>query len=234
MAKRQTWREALLTGIRDIIFGLQDGLVSTVGVLTGIAAGTNDRFVAILSGFVLVMVEALSMGVGSFLSAGAERGVTLKKYDEIKALVKNDPGYATDILAKIYKRLKLDNLTLKRVLANPKLVAEELAVHHYNISLETDNHVIRNAFYMFFAYILGGAVPILPYFFLAVDTAIVVSVLATVTVLFIIGLIKGKATKSNMLRSGLEMAILSFAATLFGFVVSRLVSLWFGISVVGL
>lgn len=233
MRKRGSWHEALLSGIRDIIFGLQDGLVSTVGVLTGIAAGTNNRFVAILSGFVLIMVEALSMGVGSFLSADAEKDVALKKYEEIKALVRDHPDLAHEILQKLYQKLNLSSEVLKQVLANPRLMAEELAVHHYKISLEQENHVIRNAFFMFFAYIAGGCVPILPYFFLPVDSAIFVSVLATILVLFLIGIAKGKITNRHVWRSGFEMAILSFAATLFGYLISRLVNFFFGITVAG-
>lgn len=53
---------------RNFIFGVEDSLVSTVGLLSGIAVGGLDSQAIILSGLVLIAVEALSMGVGSFLS----------------------------------------------------------------------------------------------------------------------------------------------------------------------
>lgn len=54
--------------IRNFNFGVEDSLVSTVGLLTGIALAGASSQAIILTGFVLVFVEAFSMGVGSLLS----------------------------------------------------------------------------------------------------------------------------------------------------------------------
>src|SRR3989344_6395924 len=54
--------------IRNVVFGVEDSLVSTVGLLSGISVGGADRAVILLTGFVLIFVEAFSMAVGSFLS----------------------------------------------------------------------------------------------------------------------------------------------------------------------
>lgn len=53
---------------RNIIFGVEDSLVSTVGVLFGVATAYVTRHEILLTGLIVVSVEALSMGVGSFLS----------------------------------------------------------------------------------------------------------------------------------------------------------------------
>jgi VIT1/CCC1 family predicted Fe2+/Mn2+ transporter len=57
--------------LRSAIFGAEDGLVSTTGALAGIAAGTRDAKVVVTAGLVIVMVEALSMAAGQFLSERA-------------------------------------------------------------------------------------------------------------------------------------------------------------------
>jgi len=54
--------------IRNFVFGVEDSLVSTAGLLSGIAAVSIPREHIILTGVVLVFVEAFSMGIGSFLS----------------------------------------------------------------------------------------------------------------------------------------------------------------------
>lgn len=56
------------TFIRNFIFGAEDSLVSTVGLLSGIAIAGVPRPTLILTGIVLIFVEAFSMGVGSYLS----------------------------------------------------------------------------------------------------------------------------------------------------------------------
>jgi VIT1/CCC1 family predicted Fe2+/Mn2+ transporter len=57
--------------MREIIFGLEDGCVSTLGAVTGIAAGSGNSSTVILAGTVLIVVEAISMAAGSFLSSKA-------------------------------------------------------------------------------------------------------------------------------------------------------------------
>ena len=58
--------------VRNFVFGVEDSLVSTVGLVSGIAAAGTPRSVIVLSGIVLIVVEAFSMGVGSFLSQQSE------------------------------------------------------------------------------------------------------------------------------------------------------------------
>lgn len=54
--------------LRNFIFGVEDSLVSTVGLLSGVAVANVERSVILLTGVVLIFVEAFSMSVGSYLS----------------------------------------------------------------------------------------------------------------------------------------------------------------------
>lgn len=54
--------------VRNFIFGVEDSLVSTVGLLSGIATGGMDKQAILLTGTILIFVEAFSMGIGSYLS----------------------------------------------------------------------------------------------------------------------------------------------------------------------
>lgn len=63
-----THKQTLILYVRNFIFGAEDSLVSTVGLLSGIALAGMSRQEIIVSGIILVLVEAFSMSVGSFLS----------------------------------------------------------------------------------------------------------------------------------------------------------------------
>ena len=63
--------------VRSFIFGVEDSLVSTVGLLSGVAAAGMSRSSILLTGVVLIFVEAFSMGVGDILS-----GHAAKEYEE--------------------------------------------------------------------------------------------------------------------------------------------------------
>ncbi len=55
--------------LRSAMFGANDALVSTTGVIAGVSTGTGNKSVIILAGVVTIMVEALSMGAGQYMSA---------------------------------------------------------------------------------------------------------------------------------------------------------------------
>lgn len=54
--------------VRNVVFGISDSLVSTVGLLSGIDVSGTSRQVIVLTGIIYAFVEAFSMAVGSFLS----------------------------------------------------------------------------------------------------------------------------------------------------------------------
>jgi vacuolar iron transporter family protein len=56
---------------RSIVFGFQDALVSTTGVIVGVATGTGSSDIVILAGIITILVESLSMGVGQYMSEKA-------------------------------------------------------------------------------------------------------------------------------------------------------------------
>ncbi len=54
--------------VRNFTFGVEDSLASTVGLLSGIASASQANRTIVITGLVLIFTEALSMGIGSFLS----------------------------------------------------------------------------------------------------------------------------------------------------------------------
>lgn len=68
--------------LQSAMFGFNDALVSTTGVIVGVAAGTGNKDVVILAGVVTILVEALSMGSGQYLSLRSAR--QLEKAESFK------------------------------------------------------------------------------------------------------------------------------------------------------
>jgi len=67
--------------LRSFIFGVEDSLVSTVGLLSGVAIANTPRETILLTGTVLVFVEAFSMAAGSFLSESS-----VEEYEQKRAV----------------------------------------------------------------------------------------------------------------------------------------------------
>ena len=65
-------RAELASRLRNLVFGVEDSLVSTVGLLSGVAIAGVARETILLTGVVLIFVEAFSMAAGTFLSEASE------------------------------------------------------------------------------------------------------------------------------------------------------------------
>jgi VIT1/CCC1 family predicted Fe2+/Mn2+ transporter len=80
MASSSLSRTQKAARLRNIIFGVEDSLFSTVGLLSGIAVADTPRSIILLTGTVLIFVEAFSMAAGSFLSeSSAEEYASQKR-----------------------------------------------------------------------------------------------------------------------------------------------------------
>lgn len=79
--------------LRNFVFGVEDSLVSTVGLLSGIAVGGVERETIFLTGIVLIFVEAFSMSAGSFLSESSA-----ETFSEKKTVFSKSPYYSAVIM----------------------------------------------------------------------------------------------------------------------------------------
>lgn len=72
--------------VRSFIFGVEDSLVSTVGLVSGVAAAGVDRAVILITGLILIFVEAFSMGVGSILAETSAEEFIFHKSDGARVM----------------------------------------------------------------------------------------------------------------------------------------------------
>ncbi|TAL50718.1 hypothetical protein EPN81_01925 [Patescibacteria group bacterium] len=182
--EEKTWQHEIVDSMREIVFGLEDSLVSTLGAITGIAVGTGSQYIVILSGLVLIAAEATSMSAGSYLSTKHAR--------EAEILFHQRKGLEIHVEA---------------------------------------SHPIRAAIVMGVFYLLGGIVPLVPYFLLPVGQAVIPAIVVTAVTLFLVGAWAASFTKTSKIKSGIEMTLVSLAAATIGYVIGRAVAVSFGVEV---
>lgn len=217
--------------VREIIFGMEDGMVSTLGAVTGIAVGAHDHFVVVLAGFVLVSVECISMAVGSYLSNKSARDIEERKLSEERYELQQYPNEEQQELVGMYVTDGWPQelaAKMAEVAANSeKLFLQEMAYRELKVFPDQMSQPLRNGIAMGFSYILGGALPLLPYFLIsAVDRAIPISVSSTLVGLFTLGAITTKYSKRQWWKAGVEMFLLASGAALVGYLVGQAVDRW--------
>lgn len=216
--------------IREIVFGMEDGMVSTLGSVTGIAAATQDPFTTVLAGLVIISVESISMGVGSYLSNKSEREIDERKIVEEKEEIKNHPEEEREELRDMYVKdgwpKDLAEKMADVAKANPDIMLKEMSYRELEVIPDGLGSPIRNGFAMLVSYVIGGAIPLTPYLVLPIEKAIPLSIIITLIGLFTLGVVTTRFTKRSWWKAGLEMLALASAAALIGYFVGQAVDSW--------
>ncbi len=223
---------AVRTSLRDAVFGTQDGLISTVGALTGIAAGTNSGEAVAIAGLVIIAVESLSMASGSYLSSKSNREYLERLLREEEEEIERDPEKERQEIWQMYRARGWTEQEIEiianRLLSDKQLLLEDMAHKELGIIPGEMENPLGNAMVMGVCYGLGGIVPVLPYLLLPIAQAMRVSLLGSLVVLFLFGGLKGRIVKQSWWRSGLEMLLVAGAAAFVGFFIGRLAARWIG------
>lgn len=218
--------------IKEIVFGMEDGMVSTLGAISGIAIGSYNHFIVILSGLVIISVESISMGIGVYLSSISEYGVQKREVSEEKEEIEKYPYDEKKEMSSIFIRdgwpsdLAKD---MSEVAHNDKeLMLKEMSYRELNIFLGEKHYTIKKSFAMFVSYVIGGAIPLLAYFFFSISSAIYISVFVTLFGLFLLGSFTSKYTKQNWIKSGIKVLLLGGVALIAGTVIGKLSNMFLG------
>lgn len=222
---------SLRNNVRDVVFGLEDSLVSTLGTVTGVAVGTHDPFYVVLTGVVLVFVEAISMTAGSYLSSKSARELYDQRAKQDHARVLHERVSDTESLAELFQRKGFSKsettFAVEAIGRERKLWLREVARCEYRHAPSVSDTPVVAAMFMGVFYLLGGFFTFAPYLFFSIDFAIPAAIVATLVALFLVGVFKAKLTGTNVWRSGLEMFVVSTAAAGIGYGLGILVPMLF-------
>jgi VIT1/CCC1 family predicted Fe2+/Mn2+ transporter len=206
-------------GIREIVFGAQDGILTTLGIVTGVGSAQNDRADILITGGLSLLVGALSMGVGEYLGGKSEREVVQSTIDfEQREMIDTPDAEFAEQLS--YYRLKgftdEEALTIvSRLKKNPEIWLHEMVSDEFGIDLrEAQGGGLRGTFAMAGSFAIGGTLPVLPYVFpIPLSVAVWIALLFAALALFGIGFFAAHNTKRNPISKGLE--IVAFGALVF-------------------
>jgi vacuolar iron transporter family protein len=232
--ERERREASLLSEIREAVFGAQDGLTSVLAVVSTVGGATGQPFAVLVAGFAAMLAGVFSMAAGEYMSSKSQREIFEAQIATEAKEVDERPGEAEAEVAFLLEREGLSADAARRVaseLATSKPVLLNTMVEkELGLTVEDDVNALRGALVMGAAFGLGGLVPILPYLFLSVHTAVYLSVTLAALTLFGMGAIKSRFTKRNWFKSGLEIFALGAFAGIAGYFFGTLLPAALGVA----
>ncbi|MBS3116052.1 VIT1/CCC1 transporter family protein [Candidatus Woesearchaeota archaeon] len=216
--------------IRDFVFGMQDGLISNLGLVLGVWQGGGGKIAIVLAGLSSMFAGAFSMSTGSYLSAKSQREVYEQEIRMAQEDVKNNPNRNLKKMQPILQQEGFDKDEVQALLNHFKNHNQSTFTINYiqkklGLSEQRLDLPLKNAFTMFLSFLVGSLFPILPFAFLENSTAVFVASSITIVVLFMVGWTKSLYTKMNFIRSGLEIVTVGIISGIIGYIVGYIFSI---------
>src|SRR5690348_8003073 len=152
--------------VREIVFGAQDGLLTALGIVTGVGGATDDRATILLAGFISLLSGALSMGVGQHLGGKAEREVVEHwvDYEKREMIEKPEEEVAEQIGYYRMKGFTADEarMIVDRLTKNPEIWLHEMVRDEFGIDpRDSEGSGFRATLAIAASFAVGAFVPIL-------------------------------------------------------------------------
>ena len=227
-------KSSLLGEIREAIFGAQDGLVSTLAVVSTVAGASSERHVVLIAGIASGLAGIFSMAAGEYIGSKSQREIFDAQIADERSEVHERPGEAEAEMAFMLEEdgLPRDSAVhVAQIIAeHPEVMLKTMVEKELGLVIEPDEgSPMQGALVMGAAFGLGALPPILPHLFLSGGSAVIASVAVTLAVLFAIGVAKSRWTHRTWIASGLEILAVGAIAGVIGYFFGRLLPVLLGV-----
>ena len=227
-------KASLLGEIREAIFGAQDGLVSTLAVVSTVAGASGNRIPVLVAGIATGLAGVFSMAAGEYMSSKSQREIFVAQIAGEREEVAERPGEAE---AEMAYMLEEDGLPRSEasamagtIAAHPDVLLKTMVEKELGLTGEhAEGSPFQGALVMGASFGIGSLVPVLAYLLLPIGVATWAAVVASGGVLFTIGVVKSRWTRRAWLRSGLEILVLGAFAGIAGFFFGNLLPTLLGV-----
>jgi len=208
--------------IRDLVFGFGDGINTSLGIVAGVGGAEVSASIVILAALVGMFTGAKAMAVQNYLAVKSQREILESEIKREKHEIENVPNKEREEIEEIYRAKGFEGDELVRVVdkitSNKDVWLKTMLTEELGLNLEILGNPLKGALVMFGSFLLGGILPILPYFvfgsgFVSLGIAIGFSLSSS----FVIGALKARLAKKSWIRGGLEMAGLGTGIALVGY-----------------
>ena len=206
---RERWRVASLGRLREVVFGAQDGILSTVALVTSVAVAVGETSTVLVAGLAAAFAGMISMATGAYLGSRAEQDVVRAEIAREAQELEENPAEELAELVVIFQRegrtYREASQLADEISRDKDLWLRTLIEKEVGISLDETTNPVKDALAMGVSFVVAALVPIIPYLFLEDRRAIAVSVVAALVGLFVLGFGKGRLVQKSPWLQGLEI-----------------------------
>ena len=207
--------------IRDFVFGFGDGINTSLGIAAGVGGANVSSDIIILAALVGMFTGAKAMAVQNYLAVKSQRQLLESEIAREEWEIENKTDIERKEIEDIYiakgftgKDLEM---VVNKITSDKKVWLDTMLAEELKLNIDIVGSPLKSALIMFVSFLVGGMLPIIPFFFGSGYSALAIAVGISVTASFIVGAIKSRMAQTGIVKGGLEMAGLGTGVALIGF-----------------
>jgi VIT1/CCC1 family predicted Fe2+/Mn2+ transporter len=218
--------------LRAAVFGVNDGLVSNVSLILGVAGASPNNDVILLTGAAGLLSGAFAMAAGEYISMRSQRELLESQIGLERAELSQYPREEAAELALIYASRGVPEEEARalatRILADPVRALDTLAREELGLNPAELGSPVGAAVFSFGAFAIGASIPLAPFLFLVGRPALMLAIGLAALSLFTVGAVLSLFTGTRAVWGGLRMLLLGGAAGAATFAVGSLLGVSIG------
>jgi len=228
------WHGSGIESIRNVIYGVNDGLTATLGVLAGVGGATVNPRVVLIGGLSAMVASGVSMAGGAYLSSKSQREVYEGQLAREAAEIEAMPDFERAELVKIYRSKGLTPEEAKtivgRITSDKKVWLETQAREELGLDVAQFENPVREGVVAGVSTLVGGVIPVVGYLggralvgaSFSGLAALIIAFVVCAAFLFLIGSARSFFTGKGGVRSGVEMLAVGTAVAAITYLVGVL------------
>ncbi len=217
---------SMASNLRAAVFGINDGLISNMSLILGVAGANASEHFIIVAGVAGLLAGACSMGAGEYISVLSQKEVFEYQIALERDELREYPEEETEELSLIYQARGIPKEEAEKLaqlmISNPETGLNTLAREELGLDPEALVSPIGAMVFSFIAFSIGAILPLIPFMFGRASWNILVSIAITAIALFSIGAILSLFTDRSPWKSGLRMLAVGAVAGAVTFGIGKL------------
>ena len=225
---QEAWHSGSRSGtLRAAVFGANDGLVSNLSLVMGVAGASSDNHIIVLAGIAGLLAGAFSMAAGEYISMQSQREVFERQIAVEREEMRVMPDVEQKELEQIYRAKGLPAADAAKVAAHlmedPKIALDTKIREELGLDPDELGSPWGAAGSSFLAFAIGAVIPLLPFLLTSGTPAFVAALSLSFIALFLVGAGVSVFTGRNLFYSGIRQVAIGAAAAAVTYAVGTLI-----------
>jgi VIT1/CCC1 family predicted Fe2+/Mn2+ transporter len=213
--------------IRDVVIGMSDGLTVPFALAAGLSGAIDSTGIIIIAGLAEIAAGSIAMGLGGYLAGKTEidhyRSELKREYEEVERVPHKEKEEVKDFFANLGLSDEIQEQATNEVIRDKEKWVDFMMKYELGLEKPDPKRALKSGLNIGLSYIVGGLVPLSPYFFVEEPTTgLKYSAIITLICLFVFGWLKSKFTGVNPWSGALRVTIIGALAAGAAFFVASL------------